>query len=331
MKATGSQKAKIGFFTGLGIVLLIAGIYIIGKKKNIFGDTFHIYGVFSSVGGLQQGNNIRYAGINVGTVEDISIISDTMIRVDMVLQNKIRRFIKTTSFATIGSDGLMGDKLLSITAGDANSVQLANGGRIITINPLDFEKSILKLTKVAANAEIISGALADITVQIKDGKGSMGRLLYHDDLARGLEGTIANAQHMTGSLASISGDIKSGKGSLGRLLYTDTLANRLEGTAQNAKITMATVNDAAFGFSENMKALSNSFLFRGYFKKKAKKEKLAQETASASDSTEVDFNDAELAEIEAAAQKTQQDIIDRKKKSKEVQQVKTVVPVKGKN
>jgi len=85
MKTTMSQKTRIGLFTIIGLLILVAGIFIIGKKKNLFGDTFHIYGTFNNVGGLQVGNNIRFAGINVGTVEDISIVSDTMIRVDMVL------------------------------------------------------------------------------------------------------------------------------------------------------------------------------------------------------------------------------------------------------
>ena len=65
-------------------MLLLIGIFLIGKKQNMFGDTFHIYGVFNNVGGLQEGNNIRFAGINVGTVETISIISDSLIRVNGV-------------------------------------------------------------------------------------------------------------------------------------------------------------------------------------------------------------------------------------------------------
>jgi len=317
MKTTASQKAKIGIFTAAGILILMIGIFIIGKKKNLFGDTFHIYGTFNNVGGLQAGNNIRFAGINVGTVEDISIVSDTLIRVDMVLQLKIKPFLKSTSFASIGSDGLMGDKLITISAGEANNVLLSNGGKIITINPLDFDKSIAKLTNVAANAEIISGELAAITVQIREGKGSMGRLLYHDDLARGLEGTVNNAQNITGALAAITAEIKSGKGSLGRLLYNDTLAKSLEGTAANAQTTMETINDAALGFSENMKALQGNFLFRGYFKKKTKEhEKLAAETANAMDSSNIEMNEADLAEIEAAADKAHQAIIERKKKEK---------------
>jgi phospholipid/cholesterol/gamma-HCH transport system substrate-binding protein len=127
---------------------------------------------------------------------------------------------------------------------------------------------------------------------------------------------MLNAQGITGSLASITNDIQSGKGSLGRLLYNDSLARSLEGTAANAKITMSTINDAAFGFSENMKALSNNFLLRGYFKKQAKaKEKAAAEDVKNGEA-EPDLTEAELAEIEAAADKAHQLIVDRRQKAK---------------
>lgn len=318
MKTTTSQKARIGIFTAVGILLLVIGIFVIGKKQNMFGDTFHIYGTFNNVGGLQEGNNIRFAGINVGTVKSISIVSDTLIRVDMVLQSKIKPFLKSTSFASIGSDGLMGDKLITIAAGEADNVLLPNGGKIITVNPLDFEKSIVKLTNVASNAEIITGELASIAIQLREGKGSMGRLLYRDDLAKGLEGTMINAQRMTGSLADITGEVKTGRGSLGRLLYSDDLATSLEGTAAKANIAMGTINEAAYGFSENMKALQGNFLFRGYFRKKAKEnDKIQAQNALDLDSSDIEMNEDELAEIEAAAMKAHQSILDRKKKEKE--------------
>ncbi len=77
-----------------------------------------------------------------------------------------------------------------------------------------------------------------------------------------MEGAVANVKNMTGSLAGVSSEIKAGRGSIGRLIYSDELAKSLEGTAANAKTTMSTVNDAAFGFSENMKALQGNILFK---------------------------------------------------------------------
>src|SRR4051812_35122010 len=128
MKASAGQKIKTGIFTISGILLFVVGIFFIGSKKNMFGDTYMIYGTFKNVGGLEVGNNIRFAGINVGTVEDIRIVSDTLIRVDMLMQNQVKPFLKVDAIASIGSNGLMGDKLITIVSGSSNEVQLLRGG-----------------------------------------------------------------------------------------------------------------------------------------------------------------------------------------------------------
>lgn len=322
MKTTTSQKIRIGIFTLVGIALLLIAIFLIGKNQNMFGDTFKIYGTFNTVGGLQVGNNIRFAGINVGTVENISIESDTVVRVDMVLESKIKPFLKTTSLASIGSDGLMGDKLVMIAVGEPGSVLLKEGDKIRTVNPLDFDKTIARLTKVAENAEVLTGSLADMSVQLSQGKGSLGRLIYNDNMALAMEGAVNNVRTMTGSLAGISGEIKAGRGSIGRLVYKDDLAKSLEGTAANAQTTMATINDAAYGFSENMKALQGNILFRGYFRKKAKAaEKNKQDSlVNMTDSTEIELDEADLKEIQEAAEKAEQEIIKRKTAPKKVDQ-----------
>jgi phospholipid/cholesterol/gamma-HCH transport system substrate-binding protein len=316
MKITASQKIRIGLFTIIGLAILVIGIFLIGRNQNMFGDNFKVYGTYKTVGGLQVGNNIRFAGINVGTVENITIISDTIVRVDMLLQSKIKPFLKTSSLATIGSDGLMGDKLVMIAVGEPNAALLKDGEKIKTANPLDFDKTMVRITKVAENAETLSASLAGISVQLSQGKGSLGRLLYKDDLAVALEGTVNNMKTMSGSLAGVTTEIKSGKGSIGRLIYSDELAKSLEGTAANAKITMATVNDAAFGFSENMKALQGNIFFRGYFKKQAKaKEKASQDSlTNTANVDDTELNESELKEIQEAADKAEQDILARKAK-----------------
>lgn len=196
MKATTTQKAKIGLFTLVGVLLLLIGIFVIGSKKNMFGETFPIYGLFKNVGGLQVGNNIRFAGINVGTVEGITIVNDTTVRVDMRLQHRVKPFLKTDARASIGSDGLMGDKLVVITPGETGEDILGKGGQINTTNPVDIDKMITKLTTVVDNATAITGALASISGEISSGKGSLGKLIYNDSLEEGLNKTVA-AAHAT--------------------------------------------------------------------------------------------------------------------------------------
>lgn len=311
MKATASQNIKTGIFTIVGILLFVAGIFVIGSKKNMFGETFLIYGTFSNVGGLQVGNNIRFAGITVGTVEDIRIVSDTMIRVDMRMQQQVKPFLKVDALASIGSDGLMGDKLVTINSGSANEVKILGGGsRIRTVNPVDFDKVIGTFTNVADNAEVITRELAGMAVAIRSGNGTLSKLLYTDDLSRSLEGTAKNAEAITGSLAGVASQIRSGKGSVGSLLYTDSLSNNMESVVNNANAAMVTINEAAYGFSENMKALHGNVFLRGYFKRKALEgntETSESKTEPAANNLASDMDEKDLRAIIAEAQKALDD------------------------
>ena len=81
MKKKVSHKVRLGIFISLGILIFILAIYFIGEKQQLFRSTFRLSGVFKDVAGLQVGNNVRLSGINVGTIDNISIISDTSVRV----------------------------------------------------------------------------------------------------------------------------------------------------------------------------------------------------------------------------------------------------------
>ncbi len=197
MKATTGQKIRTGIFAFTGIFLLVGAVFLIGKSKNMFGDTFHIYGTFRNVGGLQVGNNVRFVGVNVGTVESIRIISDTEARVDLILEDKVHPYIKANAIASIGSDGLMGDKLIVISASEEGGVLIKEGARIATNNPTDMGEIVAKMERVADNAQIITAGLADIATQVSGGKGTLGRLLYNDDIADDLQGTVNNIKKGT--------------------------------------------------------------------------------------------------------------------------------------
>src|SRR5476649_1258224 len=124
MKTTSGQKIKIGLFTFTGLLVLVLAIFFIGNQKNLFSLTFKISGVFKTVNGLQTGNNVRFAGINVGVVSAIDIVNDTAVRVSLTVRNNVKQFIKKDARLSIGSDGLMGDKLIVIMPGDAATSEM---------------------------------------------------------------------------------------------------------------------------------------------------------------------------------------------------------------
>src|ERR1700712_5479937 len=102
-----SQKIRTGAFVLGSLLLLLILIFVIGKQKNMFGGTFSVHAHFKNISGLKEGNYVRFAGINVGNVDNVSILNDTTVVVTMILQKQIRPYIKQDVVASIGSDGLM--------------------------------------------------------------------------------------------------------------------------------------------------------------------------------------------------------------------------------
>jgi phospholipid/cholesterol/gamma-HCH transport system substrate-binding protein len=200
MQQKAQQKIKVGIFATVTLVLLLVGIFLIGRNKSLFQNTFVLYSTFKNVGGLQVGNNVRFVGIDVGTVESIEILSDTTARVALRIKEKVKPFIKKGSVAGISTDGLMGDKLITLSSGIQNATPVEDEDTIHAVNPMDYDKVLDRLSGVAENAEVITEQLAGIATQINQGKGSIGRLLYSDSLATSLEGTMTEAKKTVKSI-----------------------------------------------------------------------------------------------------------------------------------
>ena len=94
MEQETSRNIRLGIFVAAGTLCLIIAFYFVGSKQNLFGSTFRINALFYNVNGLVQGNNVRFAGIDVGTVESLEIINDSAVLVTMVLDEKARKFIR---------------------------------------------------------------------------------------------------------------------------------------------------------------------------------------------------------------------------------------------
>jgi phospholipid/cholesterol/gamma-HCH transport system substrate-binding protein len=85
MKKPVDNKIRLGIFVSVSIALLIVGIYFIGERQQLFNRTFGLSGIFKDISGLEVGNNVRFSGINVGVVNDIQQITDSTVRVDMMI------------------------------------------------------------------------------------------------------------------------------------------------------------------------------------------------------------------------------------------------------
>ncbi|RYZ19766.1 MAG: MCE family protein [Chitinophagaceae bacterium] len=296
---------KLGLFVIIGLVLFAGTIYFIGKQKNLFGSTFHLIAHFKSAGGLKEGNNVRFSGINIGSVNSI-LLTDTIVIVELKIRKEVQAFIKTDATATIGSDGLMGDKVLTINPGVNATVSVKDGDIILTKKPIDMDDIMASLKTNVDNAAIISTQLAEFTykmnnsngllaklmddeafgqsleatmtnlqgsseqfskfaLMMNNGQGALATLVTDPVLASNIKQTVANLQHSSDEFVLFSTKMNSDKGALSRIVSDEKVGNTLE-------MTLSNLQGATRKLDENMEALQSNFLLRGFFRKKEKAE-----------------------------------------------------------
>jgi len=193
-------KIRLGLFITGGLALFVLAIFIIGRQKNLFNPVYKLTSTFYNVSGLQVGNNIRFSGINVGTVDNISIVNDSTVKVDMMIRSEVRQFIKTDCEVAIGSEGLIGDRLLLITQGSYDAAAAKEGSQLASREPVETDAIMASLEISAGNAEIITQQLAEIMVKINSGNGTLGRLIQDSTIAENINQTIVNLKKSTKGL-----------------------------------------------------------------------------------------------------------------------------------
>jgi len=185
-------KVRLGLFVIGGLAIFVLAIFIIGKQKNLFNPVFKLTTTFYNVSGLQVGNNIRFSGINVGTVNGIKIINDSTVRVEMIVRKEIKQFIKSDSEVAIGSEGLIGDRLLIITQGSLRSSEVREDQELVSSEPVEMDDIIVSLKVTAENVEVVTAQLAQTMLTINRGEGTLGKLLQDSTIAQNIDQTIAN-------------------------------------------------------------------------------------------------------------------------------------------
>jgi len=190
MEKTASQKISLGFFVIIGLLIFILAVYFIGDKQKMFGKTNHLEAIFNNVNGLQLGNNVRYSGISVGTVRGITMINDTVIRVDMNIDKSIFPYIKKDAIAIIGSDGLVGNMIINIIPGKGDAQAVKPGDVIQTQNRVRTDDLLNTLSVTNKNASNLTANLLTITNKIIKGKGTLGSLLNDTLISNDLKETM---------------------------------------------------------------------------------------------------------------------------------------------
>ena len=323
MKSTRNTRAvTVGIFVLIGVAIFIIAVLALGGQRKTFANTIIITAVFDDVNGLQNGSNIWYEGVKVGTVHHIGFTHDGKVLVQMSVVEKMKEYIHKNAFAKIGTEGFIGNKIVIIYGGGPPSPQIAEGDMLTVEKAINMDEVLNTLQSNNKNLQDITTNFRIITKRLADGEGTIGKLLKDETLANDLQSTLAtlkrsavNAQQMLSNVNAYTAQLQK-KGTLANELVTDTVIfNRLRNTSikldrlsetantmvQNLNSTTATVNkslndpntpagvllhdqatatnlkqmvkslqSSSVKLDQDLEALQHNFLFRGFFKRKAK-------------------------------------------------------------
>jgi phospholipid/cholesterol/gamma-HCH transport system substrate-binding protein len=227
---------KLGLFVFMGILLLITALFLIGNYQHMFGSHYTLRAHFSNVGGLRTGNNVRFAGVEVGTVKQMNIINDTTLEVTLLIEQKMKTVIRKNALASLGADGLMGNKVVNIVPQNTSAEFAVEGDILPSRTAIEFDDILRTLSGTSDNLGVITSGLKTTVTKINNSEG-LWKLLSDSALtvnirkaSKNLERATINAETMTRDVREMIADVKAGKGPAGVVLRDTLMANNLRST-----------------------------------------------------------------------------------------------------
>ncbi len=262
-----NRPVIVGIFILLGIVILVVTIFTLGGQKKTFVRTFTINAIFNDIGGLQTGANIWFSGVKVGTVKKISFYGDSQVQVTMIIEQIAESHIHKDAKAKIGSDGLIGNKIVIIYGGSPSKPQVEKNDFLTVEKSLSTDDMLATLQENNKNLLEITKDFKSISKKIDSGEGTLATLLNDQTIARKLSASADNLQETLANLKTVSVGSKNVLANLqdfsGKLNKKGNSINDLASDTvvyKSVKATLAQLNEASNSvtrFTANLKTVSD--------------------------------------------------------------------------
>lgn len=260
----------VGVFILLGIAILVVTIFTLGGQKKSFVKSFNVHAIFNDVGGLIKGGNVWFSGVKIGTVKRISFSGNSQVEVTMSIQDDLQSRIHKDAKARIGSDGLIGNKIVIIYGGNPAMPQVEKNGSLSVEAALNTDDMLLTLQANNKNLLEITNDFKSISKKIDNGKGMLATLLNDPSIVRKLNATMDNLQATVSNLKTVSltgktvvGNLETFSGKLNKQgnsindLVTDTVMyNSIKGTLAELGNTAI----ALTAFTSNLNSASEKLI-----------------------------------------------------------------------
>lgn len=251
MDKSSRKNLRLGIFVIFSTIILSIAVYLIGQKRDMFSDTFQLKVMFNNVNGLQAGNNVRFAGINIGSVLAVEIQNDSTIEVTLRIRKNLQTHIKQNAIVTIGTDGLMGNMLVNISPGKGESPVVTDGDYLESYSRIKTDDILKTLNTTNENAAILTSDLVEIVQEIKHGRGTISYLLYDTGMRQQISQAIINLKKATeqtnsilNQISRISAEVNEGRGLAGWLINDSLTKEKINLTLDDLRKASRQINSS---------------------------------------------------------------------------------------
>jgi len=255
------NNVKLGIFVLSGLALIIVALYLLSRNQSLFNPRFEVYAHFENVNGLVSGNNVRLNGIVVGTVGSIRLMNDTLVEVQLEINNDMLGVIRKNARASIGTDGLIGNRVVDLLPDKSPSEPVESGDRIASRKQVDTDEMLRTLSET--NKSVLSLSLeVGKTIKSINESPQLNTLLNDVSLSADLKTALLNlrrastdAVHMMHSMNKGVDDALRGKGTLGTLINDTTLALELQQAVHQIQVLELQAGTAVSGVDSFIQAV----------------------------------------------------------------------------
>ena len=263
------RSTIVGLFVLIGIVILVAGIFIMGGQQNRFGGAVKIRAVFNNVGGLKKGGNVWFSGVKIGTIREVNFTEQSKVEIIMVINDQSKEYVRKDAVAVISSEGFIGNKMIVIEGGSHNVPYIEEGDELHSKEGNDTEAMMATLQVNNENLVAITNDIRNLSERVRRGEGTVGAFFTDSMMAVNVKEMMANlnraainSRRISENLAQFSATLNNKEGLANQLLTDTMLFNDLRSSvaqfqtaSQNANDLTRNLSDASNKLNERDNAL----------------------------------------------------------------------------
>ena len=222
------SQLKVGLVVLVSLTLLVITTFLITGQTGFFAETMMLHTYSPDAGGLKTGAVVRLAGVDVGSVRRVGLSGrpnlDEAVEIVMEVSTRFSPEIRADSQVILAAEGLLGERYVNITKGEAAAQPVPAGGTVPFRKTAEFTELVGGSRDLLDNLNVLTTRLNSVVGTIDEGKGTVGKFIKDDTLYRRVDATVNNAERLVSQ-------ISEGEGTLWQLVRSRELYDNLNQTA----------------------------------------------------------------------------------------------------